>query len=208
MALFIAFFVLATFASLITAETMQRMAYKHRAREGGPPTFVRDKLRPMILSALAGSEMVRSPALLRFITPGCWDLLIHMQFLVGLMMCRVQWPDFVYPFVKQVAWSSLLGNVTIVDNKSHQHDLLSTNATLPEGDIGSQMNNISSPLFMDINQPNRLLNLGSTSTGMERFAAVIGVDASSLFGTCLVIWLAIVAYRHPLTRLRVEIRAR
>ncbi|MCO5589989.1 hypothetical protein L7F22_043958 [Adiantum nelumboides] len=192
-ALFCAFFCLATIAAITTAETAQRMAYKNRAREGGPPTFVRDKLRPMILSALAGREMIRSPALLRFVTPGCWDILLHLQFLVALIMCHVQWPDFVYPFARQLAWSSLLGNVTIVEKERESHDILSTNTFLPEGDVGTQMQNSSSPLFMNSQQKNGLLNLGTSSTGMERFASAVGLQASSFFGTCLTIWLALVA---------------
>lgn len=192
-ALFCAFFCLATIAAITTAETAQRMAYKNRAREGGPPTFVRDKLRPMILSALAGREMIRSPALLRFVTPGCWDILLHLQFLIALIMCHVQWPDFVYPFARQLAWSSLLGNITIVESQTESHDILSTNAFLPEGDVGTQMQNSSSPLFMNSQQENGLLNLGRSSTGMERYASAVGLQASSFFGTCLTIWLALVA---------------
>lgn len=191
--LFIAFFLLATVAALATAETSQRMAYKNRAREGGPPTLVRDKLRPMILSALAGREMVRSPALLRFVTPGCWDVLLHLQFLVALAMCHVEWPDFVYPFARQAAWSSLLGNVTIVEKAGQSHSLIATNASLPAGEIGAQMSNISSPLFMNSAQNNKLLNLGTASIGIERFAAAVGLGPASLYGTCLSIWLAIVA---------------
>ncbi|PWN33935.1 uncharacterized protein FA14DRAFT_161549 [Meira miltonrushii] len=192
-ALFCAFFCLATIAAITTAETAQRMAYKNRAREGGPPTFVRDKLRPMILSALAGREMIRSPALLRFVTPGCWDILLYLQFLVALIMCHVQWPDFVYPFARQLAWSTLLGNVTIVEKERQSHDILATNTFLPEGDVGAQMQNASSPLFMNSQQENKLLNLGTSSTGMERYASAVGLQASSFFGTCLTIWLALVA---------------
>jgi hypothetical protein len=192
-ALFILFFALNTLAALATAETAQRMAFKNRAREGGPPLFVRDKLRPMLLSALAGREMIRSPALLRFATPGCWDILLHLQFLVVLAMCHVQWPDFFYPFIRQTVWASLLGNVTIVDSADAKHGLLATTATLPQGDIAAQMADSSSVLYMNSAQPNLLLNLGDAKTGAERFAAAVGLRASGLFGTCMVIWLAIVA---------------
>lgn len=192
-ALVIVLMLLVTFASLITAETNQRMAYRHRAREGGAPTFFKDSLRPMMISALGGREAMRSPSLLRFVTPGCWDVIFHLQFLVAIAMCHVQWPDFVYPFFRQAAWSTLLGNVTIVETAGQSHGLLDTNATLPDGDIGMQMGNPTSSLYMNTSQPNTLLNLGSGADGMQTFAAVIGLDPSSLFGTCLIVWLAIVA---------------
>lgn len=184
---------LATFASLATAETSQRMAYRHRAREGGPPTFFKDKLRPMMISTLGGKQAITSPSLLRFVTPGCWDIILHLQFIVAMAMCHVEWPEFAYPFFRQAAWSTLLANVTIVEHAGQSHGLLDTNATLPSDEIGSQMNNVTSPLYMNASQPSSLLNLGRGENGIETYAAAIGIQSSSFFGTCLTIWLAIIA---------------
>lgn len=192
-ALVIGFLVLALCASMIAAEAAQRSAFKNRAREGGAPKLIRDKLSPMIVSALSGRGLVMSPALLRFVTPGCWDIIFHLQFLVAIAMCHVQWPDFAYPFLRQAAWSSLLGNVTLTQPLRDRIDPLSTNAFLPSGDLGSAMSNPSSPLYLNASQSNILLNLQENNDGVEIFASMIGLRSENLFGTCLGIWLAIVA---------------
>ena len=192
-ALAIGFFAIALCASLVTAETSQRSAYKNRAREGGAPKFVRDKLSPMVVSALSGRGLVMSPALLRFVTPGCWDIIFHLQFIVAIAMCHVQWPDFAYPFLRQAAWSSLLANITLTQPAEGRYDPLSTNATLPQGSTGSAMSDATSPLYMNASQPNTLLNLGSSQDGIKTYASMIGLQPQNLFGTCLSVWLIIIA---------------
>lgn len=192
-ALVISFFVLVSVASIATAITSRRKAFKNRAREGGAPRFVSDKLGPALVSALSGKGLVMSPSLLRFATPGCWDVIFHLQFIVAVAMFQVQWPDFAYDFFRQAAWSSLLGNVTLVQSDGEKYDLLSTVAKLPSGDIGEQMSTPTSPLYMNAAQPNVLVNLNNSHTGIEAFASSVGLYAPDLYGTCLAIWLIIVA---------------
>ena len=115
-ALAIGFLSLSFMATLFAAEVAQRSAFKNRAREGGAPKLFRDRLGPMMVSALSGRGLVASPPLLRFVTPGCWDIIFHLQFIVAIAMCHVQWPDFAYPFLRQAAWSTLLGNVTLTQS--------------------------------------------------------------------------------------------
>lgn len=191
--LVVAYFLLTTLATLLAAEVAQRNAFKNKAREGGAPKLFRDKLSPMALSAFSGKGQISSPPLLRFVTPGCWDIIYHLQFIVAITMCHVEWPDFVYPFMRQVAWSALLGNVTLTQSNSDSLDPHSTNAVLPSGDIGSQMSNPTSPLYMNATQSNILLNLQQNSDGIATYANMIGLRSENLFGTCLAIWLIIIA---------------
>jgi len=191
--LVVAYFLLTTLATLLAAEVAQRSAFKNRAREGGAPKLFRDKLTPMTVSALSGRGHIASPPLLRFVTPGCWDIIYHLQFIVAITMCHVEWPDFVYPFMRQVAWSALLGDVTLTQSDRDSLDPLSTNALLPSGDIGTQMSNPASPLYMNATQSNTILNLQQNNDGIATYANMIGLRSENLFGTCLAIWLIIVA---------------
>lgn len=192
-ALAIGFLFLSVLAALFAAEVAQRSAFKNRAREGGAPKLFRDRLGPMMVSALSGRGLVASPALLRFVTPGCWDIIYHLQFIVAIAMCHVQWPDFAYPFLRQAAWSTLLGNVTLTQSDHDAVNPLATDALLPSGDLGSQMSNATSPLYMNASQPNILLNLQNNNDGIETYASMIGLHSNNVFGTCLGIWLILVA---------------
>ncbi|PWN29847.1 hypothetical protein BDZ90DRAFT_278095 [Jaminaea rosea] len=190
-ALFIGFFVTVSMARALTAATMRARAFKNRAREGKAPSFLRDHLNPVILSALSGQGMVLSPALLRYSTPGCWEILFQLQFIAAIAMMSVRWPDFSYPFFAQASWASLVGNVTIIERTVT--NALATNASLPTGDVGSQFGNVSSPLYLNSSAPQSLINLNGSFTGIPAFAHMIGLGAEDLFGTCLAIWLLIIA---------------
>ncbi|CAO1620709.1 unnamed protein product [Parajaminaea phylloscopi] len=195
LALFIGFFVTVALARVITAAATRSRAFKHRAREGSSPSFLRDHINPIIISALSGQGMVLSPALLRYATPGSWEILFHLQFIAAIAMVSVRWPDFSYPFFARASWASLVGNVTFVQ-KLGQGSLvhpLSTMATLPTGDVGDQMSNASSPLYLNASAPQTLLNLDDAYTGIPAYARMIGLQSSDLFGTCLAIWLVIIA---------------
>lgn len=137
------------------------------------------------------AHRVLSPALLRFSTPGCWEILFHLQFIAAIAMMSVRWPDFSYPFFAQASWASLVGNVTIIHRTTT--NALATNATLPTGDLGNQFANTSSPLYLNSSAPQSLINLNGSYTGIPAFAHMIGLGAEDLFGTCLAIWLLIVA---------------
>lgn len=195
-ALFVAYFVLVSLGRAITAAATRARAFRNRAREGSSPSFLRDHLNPVIISALSGQGMILSPALLRFSSPGCWEILFQLQFVALLGMLAVAWPDFSYPFFQQAAWSTLVGNVTLIQSSSQAQflvDPMQTNATLPAGDLGAQFSNVSSPLFMNSSAPQQLLNLNSSYTGLPAFAAMVGLHSEDMFGTCMAVWLLIVA---------------
>ncbi|CAO1612884.1 unnamed protein product [Sympodiomycopsis kandeliae] len=194
--LFLAYFVSVSLARAITAATTRSKAFRNRAREGSAPSFLRDHLNPIIISAISGQGMVLSPALLRFCTPGCWDILFHLQFVTILAMCAVNWPDFAYPFFKQAAWASLVANVTLVQSSDQPNVLANptlSNATLPSGAVGEQMGNISSPIYLNTSAPPNFLDLKNAYTGIPAFAEMVGIHKADLFGTAMAVWLLIVA---------------
>lgn len=195
LALFIGFFVAVTFARIITAAATRTKAFRNRAREGRAPSLLKDHVNPVIISALSGQGMVLSPALLRYATPGCWEILLHLQFIAAIAMMSVRWPDFSYPFFARASWASLVGNVTFVQSMGDQSlvDPSATSATLPTGEVGAQFGNTSSPLYLNSSAPQSLLNLNGTFTGIPAYARMIGLQTADLFGTCLAIWLVIIA---------------
>ncbi|KDN53181.1 hypothetical protein K437DRAFT_253511, partial [Tilletiaria anomala UBC 951] len=198
-ALVSAYFVLTAAARVATAISLRRQAFKNKARPGGAPTFVKDKLAPTVVAALAGEPAVRSPALLRFATPSCWDVLLHIQFVALLAMLSVQWPEFAYPFFRQAAWAALLGNVTLVqpDGVHALWNPLTSNAFLPASDavgISTQIaSNVSSPLFINSTTPNTFLNLRGSLNGIDAYAQMVGLDQRDVFGISTGIWLLLVA---------------
>lgn len=194
-ALAIGFFVVIALARVFCALTSHARAFKNKAREGSQPNVIKDTIAPTIVSAISGQKLALSAALLRFATPGCWDIILHTQFVAAISMIAVRWPEFSYPFFKQAAWSTLTGNVTIIRpaELNADFDLVSTNATLPSGDISTQFSNATSPLYMNEQTPNHLINLDGARAGIQAYAHVVGLRTRDLFGTCLSIWLLIVA---------------
>ncbi|CAD6901326.1 unnamed protein product [Tilletia laevis] len=213
----ITYFVVATLARLLTALAVLRARFANRAREGTGPNWVRDKLRPTLVAALSGEHLQLSAGLLRFSSPGCWDVIYHLQFVAAIAMVSVHWPDWAYPVLRQAAWASLLGNVTILKSDqtnpealansnymgSGKIDVLRTFAALPIGDIGDQMrNNLTSPIFMNTNLEqsapshgggNRFLNLNGSVYGIPRYGYMIGLREEDLWPTAAVIWLCLLA---------------
>lgn len=64
----------------------------------------------------------------------------------------------------------------------------------PPSNFADQLNDPSSPLYLDPSIPNRLFSLpNGASNGMSAFAWSIGVRPQDLFGICLSIFLAILA---------------
>ncbi|KAJ1585080.1 hypothetical protein NDA12_007065 [Ustilago hordei] len=194
-ALTIGYFVLLALGRIFCALTSRARAFKHKAREGSQPNVIKDTIAPTLVSSITGQKLALSAALLRFATPGCWDIIMHTQFVAAISMIAVRWPQFSYAFFKQAAWSTLTGNLTIIRPAmlDSQFDLLTTNATLPSGDISTQFSNTSSPLYMNERVPNRFINLGGARAGMDAYAHVVGLPTRDLFGTCLSIWFFIVA---------------
>ncbi|GAC96401.1 integral membrane protein [Pseudozyma hubeiensis SY62] len=194
-ALAIGFLVVIALARTFCAITSRARAFKNKAREGSQPNIIKDTIAPTLVSALSGQKLALSAALLRFATPGCWDIIMHTQFVAAISMVAVRWPEFSYAFFKQASWSTLTGNVTIIRPAEFdaQSDLLYTNASLPSGDIDAQFSNASSPLYMNQQAPNRFMNLDGARAGMDAYAHAVGLRPRDLFGTCLSIWLLIVA---------------
>ncbi|KAI3493256.1 hypothetical protein L1887_42097 [Cichorium endivia] len=194
-ALTIAYFVLVALGRIFCALTSRARAFKNKAREGSQPNIINDTIAPTLVSSLTGQKLALSAALLRFATPGCWDIILHTQFVAAIAMIAVRWPEFAYPFLKQAAWSTLTGNVTLIRpaELDASFNLLATNASLPSGDISQQFDNRTSPLYMNRQADNRLLNLDGARAGMDAYAHAIGLRTRDLFGTCLAIWFLIVA---------------
>ncbi|CDW98065.1 hypothetical protein [Sporisorium scitamineum] len=194
-ALTIGYFVVIALARLFCALTSRARAFKNKAREGSQPNVIKDTIAPTLVSAISGQKLALSAALLRFATPGCWDIILHTQFVAAISMVAVRWPEFSYGFFKQAAWSALTGNVTIIRpaDLDSQFNLLSTNASLPSGDISTQFSNRTSPLYMNEQAPNRFMNLDGARAGMDAYAHAVGLRTRDLFGTCLGIWFFILA---------------
>ncbi|SJX61663.1 uncharacterized protein SRS1_12647 [Sporisorium reilianum f. sp. reilianum] len=194
-ALTIGYFVVIALARVFCALTSRARAFKNKAREGSQPNIIKDTIAPTLVSAISGQKLALSAALLRFATPGCWDIVLHTQFVAAISMVAVRWPEFSYGFFKQAAWSTLTGNVTIIRSADldSRFDLLSTNASLPSGDISTQFSNRTSPLYMNEQTPNRFMNLDGARAGMDAYAHAVGLRTRDLFGTCLSIWLFILA---------------
>ncbi|TKY86732.1 hypothetical protein EX895_004372 [Sporisorium graminicola] len=194
-ALTIGYFVVIVLARVFCAFVSRARAFKNKAREGSQPNVIKDTIAPTLVSAISGQKLALSAALLRFATPGCWDIILHTQFVAAISMVAVQWPEFSYGFFKQAAWSTLTGNVTIIRpaDLDSRFNLLSTNASLPSGEISTQFSNRTSPLYMNEQSPNRFMNLDGARAGMEAYAHAVGLRTRDLFGTSLSIWFFILA---------------
>ncbi|KAL7421737.1 hypothetical protein Q5752_003508 [Cryptotrichosporon argae] len=146
----------------------------------------------MVISGLSGERLGVSGALLRFATPSLRDIMAHIQFTTSLAMIAVSWPAFFYPIVSQGAWADLVWNVTLTESSTDHPSPYATTYTPPSA-FQTQMTDSYYPLYLDSSAPNPLLDLYSTSSGMESFAAMVGLRPQDLFGTCIVFFLAITA---------------
>lgn len=64
----------------------------------------------------------------------------------------------------------------------------------PSTGFSEQLSNTSSPIFVDSSVPNTLFMVPSgATTGIESFAAAVGLRPQDLFGVCLILFLCIVA---------------
>ncbi|KLO10237.1 hypothetical protein SCHPADRAFT_999697 [Schizopora paradoxa] len=151
----------------------------------------------MLASAISGEKLSGTPALLRFCTPSMRDIVFHTQFCASMGLVAVQWPLFAYPFFAQTSWSMLTYNVTLTqggDADQKHWNPLTVQPYDPPSNFADQLNDSSSPIFLDPNAPNTLLMLPPNATnGIESFAAAVGLRPEDLFGNCLSIFLMIVA---------------
>ncbi|KZT60160.1 hypothetical protein CALCODRAFT_492730 [Calocera cornea HHB12733] len=150
----------------------------------------------VLASAISGERFAASPALLRFATPMARDIIFHTQWTFALGLVAVQWPQFAYPMFAQVAWASLVYNVTITQgtgSDTHWDPLTAPPVVLP-GQFNDQIVDSTSPLYLDLDAPNYLLTFPpGTDTGIPSMAAMIGVRPQDLFGICLSLFLIITA---------------
>ena len=85
------------------------------------------------------------------------------------------------------------------DPISKRWNPLQANFTFPL-EFSSQLENSTSPLYMDINASNELLMFpDGPSSGMPKFAAAVGLRPQDLFGTCLALFLMIVGSSIAIT---------
>ncbi|EGG08810.1 uncharacterized protein MELLADRAFT_115893 [Melampsora larici-populina 98AG31] len=138
----------------------------------------------------AGQGLLVSGALLRFATPSARDIIWHAQFVTCLGLFAVQWPDFFYPIVAQTAWSTLVFNSSFINSfRSSSHlpvDALATPPYDPPSPFVTQMDDPQSPIYLNRNLPNQLLNLRPESPGFERWAKILGIQSTQVFGTSAV----------------------
>ncbi|KAG8956675.1 hypothetical protein FRC04_000153 [Tulasnella sp. 424] len=170
----------------------------HRGGSGRIEGWGRIKWAGTVLSsAISGERLSASPALLRFSTPSLRDIIFHTQWCAGLAMVAVQWPGFTYPILRNAAWATLIYNVTLIqgsDGSGDHWDATQVKNYTPSPDFADQIASTGSPLFLDETVPNTLLLFPEgTKSGMSSFAYSVGIRPQDLFGTCLAIYLSIVA---------------
>ncbi|TBU33070.1 hypothetical protein BD311DRAFT_652998 [Dichomitus squalens] len=151
----------------------------------------------VLASALSGERFASSPALMRFCTPSLRDIVFHTQWCAVLSMVAVQWPMFTYPLLSQTAWATLSYNISLTQGKNADHlrwNPLTVQPYNPPSNFADQLDDPSSPIFIDSSAPNFLFQLPpNATTGMSAFAWSVGLRPQDLFGICVSIFLAIVA---------------
>ncbi|KAK2465977.1 hypothetical protein APHAL10511_001618 [Amanita phalloides] len=149
----------------------------------------------ILASAISGERLAASPALMRFCTPSMRDVIFHIQWCSALAMVAVQWPAFVYPILRQTAWSSLIYNITLIPGSGNHHwNPLTTIPFSPPQDFADQLADPTSPLFVDPSAPNLLFTLPENATlGISNFAYSVGLRPEDLFANCLILFLGIIA---------------
>ncbi|CAE7224731.1 unnamed protein product [Rhizoctonia solani] len=154
----------------------------------------------VLASAISGERLAASPALLRYATPSMRDIIFHTQWCAALAMVAVEWPNFVYPILSNAAWSHLLYNVTIIQgaNSVNEHWWpLQVPAYTPSDAFSAQLDNGTSPIYVNRDAPNTIFTFPSYPTesdrGLPAIAAAVGLREQDLFGMCVSTFLAIVA---------------
>lgn len=86
-------------------------------------------------------------------------------------------------------------DITITGNNPEDHyNPLTVQPYNPPSDFADQLNNDSSPLFIDANAPNTFFTLPqNVTTGIPAFAAAIGIPPSRLFGVTMTLFLGLCA---------------
>ncbi|TIA85657.1 hypothetical protein E3P99_03924 [Wallemia hederae] len=154
----------------------------------------RQRLETSLVGGISGQMFSTTPGLLRFVTPSVGNIILHTQWCAALGMVAVNWPSFSYPFFNQVVWSSLLYNISLTTS-DHIDPLATQPLSIPAPFDSLLFENRSSPLYLNRDTPNNLLDNGDVShaAGMDSLAQVIGLFKDDLFGCCVALALAIAA---------------
>ncbi|KAH9960519.1 hypothetical protein BC827DRAFT_1208355 [Russula dissimulans] len=148
----------------------------------------------VVVSAISGEGLAKSPALIRFVTPSLRDIFFHTQWCAALAMVAVQWPEFIYPLLTQTAWATLSYNVTLTQGSGTHWNPVSAPTFQPPSNFSDQLSDPNSPIYIDSNAPNTLFTLPQSATsGLSSFAYAVGLRPQDLFPVCLVFFLSIVA---------------
>ena len=82
-------------------------------------------------------------------------------------------------------------DITIGGSKN-QYNPLSVQAYNPPSNFADQLNDSSSPLFIDANAPNTFFMFPeNVTTGIPAFAAAVGVPPSRLFGITMTLFFSL-----------------
>lgn len=177
--------------------------------QGSAPRYL---WRNIWYGAWSGTQIVRSGSLRRFVTPAFTELFKTMAYLSLVGTVAVDWPGYactIYaysitterrvdafafypdPIFAQTAWTTLIYNSTL-PFVTRSAPLLS-NQFNPPSIFAASMADSSSPIYLNSTLPSVLLDLESSSVGIERWSSAIGVDSSSLFSICAALFFSICA---------------
>ena len=85
-------------------------------------------------------------------------------------------------------------DISLTPSKDHHWNPLATAAFSPPSNFSDQINDPTSPLFIDLAAPNVIYTLPSNATnGISSFAYTLGIRPQDLFPTCLILFLSIIA---------------
>lgn len=198
-ALAVAVLALVSAARLLSAHSALTHAFRNKAREGSVPSFVRDRVYPVISFAVSGRQLTQYPALLRFVTPGFMDVVLYTQYVGALSMIAVPRPDSAYALAQWASWSMLVG---IADLPVWVHDRQKISPTYASSPVPQQpfedalRGTVASPMRMYPDLPSsksKLMNLAGAKNGLSAYARAGGLQPNDAFWRCLLLWLIIVA---------------
>ncbi|TIC67081.1 hypothetical protein E3Q01_01475 [Wallemia mellicola] len=184
----IAFFVVQSIARISTAYRKAKSTKFVRTWAG------RQRLETSVIGGISGQMFSTTPGLLRFVSPSVGNIILHTQWCAVLGMIAVNWPSFAYPFFNQFVWSSLLFNVSLTTS-DHVDPLATEELSIPSPFDTLLFENSTSPLYLNRDAPNNLLDNGDVShaAGLDSLAQVIGLKKDDLFGCSVALALAIAA---------------
>ncbi|KAK4054818.1 hypothetical protein OIV83_000742 [Microbotryomycetes sp. JL201] len=141
--------------------------------------------------AWAGKQVVNSGSLRRFVTAELRELFAFAMWFSLVGTVAVNWPGYTYPAFAQTAWTTLVYNNSLPFT-SPPTPVLPNAFDIPQ-QFSSQINDVTSPIYLDDALPNVLLDLDSSAAGIERWARMIGVRHQDVWSVCAFTFLCIVA---------------